>query len=237
MKFFNMDSPLMQALNKVADLLWLNLLTLLCCIPIVTIGASLTALHYMALKIVRDEEVYITRGFFKSFKTNLRQGTVIWLLQLVVFFLIGGDIYIVGFTDNKFPVPFQVFILVMAILVLLSSVFLYPLLAKFDNTVFRTIKNSIILGIAQFPKAILMIILNIIPIVIMVMAPGLFPFVFMFGLSVPAYLSAALYNKYFQKLEDSISGDSGEEKEDIPEEDRIFHDELDAALAGREDME
>ena len=65
MKFFNLDSPVMQALGKMADLMWLNILTLICCIPVVTAGASLTAMHYMALKIVRNEECYITKGFFK----------------------------------------------------------------------------------------------------------------------------------------------------------------------------
>ena len=82
MKIFDLDSPLMQFLNKMADLLWLNILTFICCIPIVTIGASLTAMHYMALKMVRNEECYITRGFFKSFKENFRQATLIWLLLL-----------------------------------------------------------------------------------------------------------------------------------------------------------
>ena len=67
MKFLNLDSPLMQGLGKMADLMWLNVLTLICCLPIVTIGASLTAMNYMALKIARNEECYITRGFFKSF--------------------------------------------------------------------------------------------------------------------------------------------------------------------------
>ena len=64
MKLFNLDSPLMQFLNKVADLMWLNVLTLICCIPIVTVGPALTALHYMALKIARDEECYIARDYF-----------------------------------------------------------------------------------------------------------------------------------------------------------------------------
>ena len=61
MKFFNLDSPVMQALGKMADLMWLNILTLICCIPVVTVGASLTAMHYMALKIVRNEECEVLR--------------------------------------------------------------------------------------------------------------------------------------------------------------------------------
>jgi len=72
--FFDLDSPLMNVLNKMADLMWLNILTLICCIPVITAGAALTSMHYVALKIVRNEESYITRSFFKSFKTNLPSG-------------------------------------------------------------------------------------------------------------------------------------------------------------------
>lgn len=236
MKFFSMDSPLMQALNKMADLLWLNLLTLICCVPIITVGASLTAMHYMALKIVRDEDTYITKGFFKSFISNFRQGTAIWLIQVIVTCLIGGDIYIVHFTGTEFPYAFQVFIFVMALLVLLTTAYLYPLLAKFDNTVFKTIKNSLILGIAQFPKAVLMIVMSIAPIVLAVAAPALIPIVLMFGVSVPAYFSAKLYNKYFLKLEDAVTEANGPKEVDPEEEDeRIFKDELDPVLESYEE--
>ena len=66
-KFFDMDSPVMRTLNKVADLMWLNILTLVCCLPVITAGASITAMHYVLLKMVRNEESYITKDFFKSF--------------------------------------------------------------------------------------------------------------------------------------------------------------------------
>lgn len=79
-KIFNLDSPVMQALNKVADLIWLNILTMVCCIPIITVGAALTAQHYVVLKMVRNREGYITRSFFKSFKANFKQATCIWLI-------------------------------------------------------------------------------------------------------------------------------------------------------------
>ena len=74
MKLFDMDSPLMIGLNKMADLMILNLLTILCCLPVVTVGASLTAMHYMVIKLIRNEESYVVKGFFRSFKQNLRQG-------------------------------------------------------------------------------------------------------------------------------------------------------------------
>ena len=69
-RLFNLDSPIMVFLSKMADLLILNLLALICCIPIITIGASMTAMSYVTLKMVRDEECYIAKDFFKSFRQN-----------------------------------------------------------------------------------------------------------------------------------------------------------------------
>ena len=75
-RIFSLDSPLFSFLNKVADLILLNILTMICCLPIITIGASMTALHYVVLKMVRDEESYIVRSYFKSFRQNFKQATI-----------------------------------------------------------------------------------------------------------------------------------------------------------------
>ena len=233
MKFFNLDSPLMQALNKVVDLMWLNILTLICCIPVITVGPALTALHYMALKMVRNEECYITRDYFKSFKLNLRQGIVIWLIELVIVALLIGDFLILQNSEVAFGEPMRVILMVVAVLVLFLFTFVYPVLAKFDNTVMRTLKNALFIGILQFPKTILMMILSLIPVVLFVMAPQLLPIVFLLCFSAPAWGSAKLYNKFFKRLEDGMRTDEAAEPEEglNPEEDeRIFKDELDESL-------
>ena len=82
--FFNMDSPIMRFLSRVCDLIILNLLAIACCIPIVTAGASITALFSVTLKMVKGEESYIFKGFFKGFKENFKQSTIIWLILLVL---------------------------------------------------------------------------------------------------------------------------------------------------------
>ena len=86
MKFFSYDSPIMSFLSKVADLLFLNILTLIFSIPLITIGAATTAAHYTALKIHR-EEGHVWSSFWKSFKENLGQSTGIWLI-FVVYWLV-----------------------------------------------------------------------------------------------------------------------------------------------------
>lgn len=241
MKFFDLDSPLMQVLNKVADLLWLNILTLICCIPIVTAGASLTAMNYMALKIVRNEECYITKGFFKSFKQNFKQATAIWLLFLLAVLVLAGDFYIVKNSGIEFNIVIKVVIGIVALILTFTWMFVFPVLAKFDNTVIRTIKNAFIMSILQFPKTLLMIVMYALPIVIGILVPQAFPICFLFGLSAPAYVSALLYNKFFQKLEDQyIASTTPAEEEGTEEKDeeRIFKDELDESLIeGTKDKE
>ena len=80
MNIFEEGSPFQRFLNKVADLLILNLITLVMCVPIITIGAALTAMHYVLLKMVRGEEGYIVKSFFRSFKREFGQATILWIL-------------------------------------------------------------------------------------------------------------------------------------------------------------
>lgn len=236
MKLFDLDSPLMHALNKMADLLWLNILTMVCCIPIITAGASLTALHYMALKIVRNEECYITRGFFKSFKENFKQATIIWIILLVVVIILAGDFYIMKNSGLEFNKIVQIVITAVGVLVLFTSMYVFPVLAKFENTTFRTIKNAFVMSIIQFPKTILMIVLYLLPVILFAISMRLIPIAFLFGMSVPAFLAAMLYNKFFKKLEAQIEEaaalpDGGQTEQTSEQEDeRIFRDELDESL-------
>lgn len=229
MKFLSLDSPLMQGLGKMADLMWLNVLTLICCLPVVTIGASLTAMNYMALKIARNEECYITRGFFKSFKDNFRQATLIWLIILAVIVVLVGDFIIMGSSVAEFGILFRGVITAVTVLVVFTCMYVFPVLAKFENSIFRTLKNAFLMSLMQFPKTILMIVMYAIPLVVFFFVIQLMPLSLLFGLSAPAWGSAKLYNKLFKKLEDQILAASAPESE--PEEDeRIFRDKLDPAL-------
>ena len=79
--FFNMDSPVMRFLSRVCDLMILNLLCLICCIPIITIGASITALYSVTLKMVKGEETYIVKGFFHALKQNFKISTIMTLFN------------------------------------------------------------------------------------------------------------------------------------------------------------
>jgi len=230
MRLFNLESPFMQALNKVADLMLLNLLTLLCCMPIITIGPSLAGMHYVALKMARDEECYIARDFFKSFKLNFKQGTIIWLMMLFLIIVLVCDFFILQNSDLEFGRVVKVVLTGIVIILLFTSMFIFPVLARFENTVLHTIKNAFLISTLQFPKTILMMILSVLPVGLFIFFPQIMPIIILFGISAPAFVSAKLYSKFFRKLEDQINAGKEPVKEE-GEDERIFKDELDESLS------
>ena len=188
-------------------------------------------MHYVALKIVRNEESYITRSFFKSFKTNFRQATLIWLLLMLVAAILGGDYYIITKSGMQFSQVLIVLIMAAGVLVICTSLYVFPVLAKFDNTIMGTIRNAFIMSILQLPKTVVMFVMAFFPLIIYLVSLRLIPIIFLFGFSLPAYASAMLYNKFFRKLEDQLLSEQEPAPEISPEEDeRVFHDELDESL-------
>ena len=198
---FNMDGPVMSFLNRVADLIWLNILALVCCIPIVTAGASLTALHYMTIKMIRKEDGYITRGFFKSFRQTFKQATLLWMLMLLAGGIIWVDLFLLNRVIVGLPKAFSVVISAVGILVVFTFIYIFPVLARFDNTIKNTIKNAFLMSILNFPKTILMVIIYAIPGVVMFLIPAVFPLVFMMGLSLPAYVASIFFVGIFKRFE------------------------------------
>lgn len=237
MKLFDIEGPLMQTLSRIADLMILNLLTILCCLPIFTIGAALTALHYQVLKMVRHEESYIARGYFKAFKENFKQATVVWLIMLVIVLVLVGDYYIISQSVAEVAQWFRAVLGAITVFVAFTLVMVFPFMAKFSNTTFQTIKNAMAISIIKFPITILMIIMYAIPPILGYLVFNFIPLVLLFGISVPAWASAKLYNKFFKQLEEKIlaaQAANGELPQEPEEDERIFKDELDESLVGKE---
>jgi uncharacterized membrane protein YesL len=200
-KIFDIDSPFMRFLNRVADLLILNLIVMVCCIPIVTAGAALTAMHYVLLKMVRGEEGYLFRSFFKSFKQNFKQATAIWLIILLFLAVFVGDVLVINYSTIEFPAVFKIVLVAAGVFVGIISTYVFPLLARFDNTVKNTVKNAALLAVANLPKTLAMVVFYILPLVIGYLSTYSYVFIFMFGLSLPAYAAAYLYSDIFKKFE------------------------------------
>ena len=149
---FKLDSPLMNFLNKVADVMILNFLILVCSIPIFTVGAALTAGYY-----IKNEESYSVRGFFKSFKENFKQATAIWLIVLLIAGVIAADYRIIMYSGIAFNSYMRIAMIVVTVVIAMGVVFLFPLQARYTNTVKNTMKNALLMALSHLPTSFLLI--------------------------------------------------------------------------------
>ena len=156
-RFFDMESPLFRGLSNLADIMILNVVFLICCLPVVTIGASLTAMSYVTLKMKDEEEGYIIRSFFRSFKLNFKQSTLIWLLMLFLGIFLGLDFVIIGNMEGSMSSVMKILVIMGALIWMMIFVYVFPLQSRFYNPIKATLQNAIILAIANFPKTICMI--------------------------------------------------------------------------------
>lgn len=215
-RLFNLDSPLMAFLSKVADLMILNLLTLLLCIPIITAGDAITALYYMTIKMVRGEECYIVRGYFKSFKENFKQATIIWILAVLLFLVLWGDFWIINNSGISFGRVMTVLLIIVSIIYLFTMLYVFPVLSRFVNTIKNTIRNAFLMSIMNLPRTILLVIFNLLPLLLLLLIPQATPFVILFGFSVPAYLCSMQFVKIFKRFEpEEEDAGNGEELETL----------------------
>lgn len=167
---FNLDGPVLQFINKIVYSVYLNILWFICCIPIVTAGASTTALFYVTLKMAKNEEGNITKAFFHSFKDNLKQGTKIWLILLSLGILLGVDGYVLYHLrfENVFWTLCTAVFCVAAAAYAIVLMYIFPLLARFDNTIGAMFKNALFIGIRFLLCTILMAVIYFVMLLVVV---------------------------------------------------------------------
>lgn len=159
--FFNMDNGFFRALGRLADLMILNISFIICCIPIVTIGASVTGMYYVTLKMAENEEGYIFKSFWKSFRQNFKQATIIWIIMLAAGCILALDFMVLGSADTSFTAAFRIVILAVALIYAIELIYVFPVLSKFDNPVKTTLRNAFIISIADLPRTFVMLVVCI----------------------------------------------------------------------------
>lgn len=159
---FSIEGKFFKTLTKIGDFLILGILTLICSIPVVTIGASLTAMFYVGMKLVRNEEGYIVKDFFKSWRQNFKQSLLMELIIAALGIILVADIRICSVwaaTEGSTFARLLMF-LVIGVLLILAGVMLYafPLLARFENTVLKTLKNALLLCVHHLSQTFVMLL-------------------------------------------------------------------------------
>lgn len=209
-RIFNMDNGVFRVLGKLVDCIWLSILFIFSCIPIFTIGPALTALYYTVQKVLKNDRGYVGAEYWKSFRCNFKQGTIIWLIMLAVGLLLYGDVQILKYLDqegNSLGKTY-IFFQIMLVFEVIWGVYVYPYMSRFENTKKNILKNAGFMAILHLPKTLLLavitivfgLIVYIIPIAILI-APALY-----------AWLINPILESIFQKY--------------MSEEDRIIEEEM-----------
>lgn len=201
---FNSDSPIMLFLEKAANLIILNLLWIICCIPIITIVPSTSALYYVTLKMARGEEPYIVKPFFHSFRENLKQGICLTLFYMAVGLLFFFDIRFFLSMGNALGQILAASFIVLCIVLVVMFCYTCPLQAQFYNPIRATLKNSFLLCVAHPLRTLVILVLNLIPIALFLFGTYYFlmtaSFWFLLGFSLIARINAVMFVKIFAKF-------------------------------------
>ena len=208
-----MSSGFFRFFSRIAELILLNLLFILCCLPIVTAGTSLSALYSVCLKLIRKKDSYIVKDFFRAFRQNLKQGILIHLILSVATTIIVTDLFVVWNMMEQAAIYKGVFIVmaILALFLLAASMYIYPMLAQFKNKISGYFRNAVILSIKHLRYSIILFLLAILPLAAAFMIPGAFAWeiliFILFGFSGIAYINSIFFSDIFNTYIDAEPND------------------------------
>lgn len=187
---FSPDSKFMEIIGRITDLILLNLLFLLTCLPLFTIGASISALYTLCFRLMREEYSGIVKPYFRAFRDNFKQATIIWALLLVAVIPALYYLTILLTLDSTLRYVSFVFILI-ATVVLMTVSYVFPWISQFENSTSQALKNALILSISHLPRTLCILAINLMPLIVWFINPELF--IQVSFLWVALYFGAAAY--------------------------------------------
>ncbi len=210
-KIFNMESPIWVFLTKVANIMILNILWLLCCIPVVTIGASTAAMYSVAIQLSRNTGDDIAKPFFRALKKDFVKATALFLVLVLVAAVVLASTYLGAVLLDS--MGFIIYI--PAFFFLLVAGYVFPLFAQFENTIWHTLKNAAIMSVFHILRSLIILALNILPFVVFWFLESFFWQTFVFWLLFSGALTAVLVMKVLNKVFDFFI--QAQEPEEEPE--------------------
>lgn len=203
---FHPDSWLIRFLTRVCDLLFLNIALVLSCCTVVLSGAGVTALYSITLKMMRGQDCDPIRGFFRALRENFLTSSFAAILLL-------GDVTLLAvlrsvlYAENLLMPP-ALFILLAILAVFLTALlsYLFPLLARYENTFLNHLCNAVRLALANLPVTVLITAVDLLPLLIGLLFPALigvvFAFWLLFGFAAGAWVNSFYLNRIFESRED-----------------------------------
>lgn len=201
---FSYDGPLFRIAERLGNLVLLNLLYLIFCIPIITIGPATVALRYVTLKYAENTEDRVWAPFIHSFRQNLKQGILVGVITTALGAFLAWDLYLIYQIVDSGAVVDKVMLFAVAlacVLYLMCTAYVYPLLARFDNSLKQMFRTAIILAIRHLPATVCMAVISAAPIVLLMYHPTTFlialTFYFLLGFATIALLQDKLIYRIF----------------------------------------
>lgn len=199
MNLFHIDSPIVRILNLLSDLFILHILWLIYSLPVITIGASTTALYYAMMKRIQTDDGTIFHNFHSSFRSNFKQSTILWIFMFLVGMILLLDFYFCNLMQGTI----KTILFIPYILILLpycfTSLYLFPVQAKFDNSIKQNLKNAFLMSLIHLPYTFLLILFPIVMVVILLLSPKLLGFFILFGMGAYSYLTSHIYIRVFRR--------------------------------------
>ena len=204
-RFFNPDNPVMEFIAKIFDLVILNLIFIFSCVPIITIGASTSALSYVTLKMVRGEDPYIWRNFWKSFRQNFKQGTLVWIFSILIFIFLGMDFYIINSQNTSLFAVVRILLWIVCAVALSVFLYVFPVISHFVCTTKQALKNALLMTFGHLPYTLMMLALAGLLLFLCSSSSKLFAMIVVLsgicGFSLVSVVYSIMFDRIFQKYE------------------------------------
>ena len=215
MDIFKYDSPLMSFLNTVFDLMFLNILCFVCCIPIITIGPALAAKYDVAMRIVRKEEPTIFRPFFRAFKNNFKQSIIIWSVLLVACFLLFIDwnwIFQNGIGNVS---PFYLMAAIITTLIVSFIIMtIFPIIARFQVTIREAFKTSVLFSMVYFLGLLSVSIISVFSVYLCIKYMRFLPLVVVVSHVIIVFCLCLILVRGFSRLEEKYADPESTEEDE-----------------------
>lgn len=198
---FNPENRFWMFMDKVMDAMIISILWLVCSLPVVTMGAATTAVFQFTLYQVRDEEGYVWKSFFKAFRQNFRQATILWLGGLAVGTFLLADVYLC--MHLRIPGTLRMALLVglgcIGLIYLLTMLYVLPLMACFQVSVKTAVRDSFVMAVGNLPVSLLILVIYGIFTVLACYRPGAAVFCVGLAIFVSSYLFHFVFRRYVKQ--------------------------------------
>lgn len=219
MRIFRYNSPLMRFLNRLADIMILNVLYVVCCLPIITAGAATTALYSCTMKLDEPDEQRIIRRFFRAFCADYGRSSALFFIWAVAMVLVLINLWFYFVLLRDVDGWYRILPMIPTVLLLLFSSYLFPLQAYFDNGFWQLLKNALSLALVHLPMTAVITAINCIPVLLLYFKTDVFVYLMavwtLFGFALIAYMNGYLCKTVFHKHLPQSETEENENEESI----------------------